>query len=270
MSSYMAIARKDDYQNIDTDLVRHVIIDGIRTYNSKFRKEYGELVIAIDGGKSWRKEFFPYYKARREKNRQKSQFNVTEMFNTMRSVKEEIIEILPYKVIDIPHVEADDIIGELTRMSVANNEPVLVGSGDKDFIQLQIGNDLVKQYDKINDRYIGAEDPKRYLFDHVCKGDSGDDIPNIRNPHDCLVLGVRQKPMRQDTLDKYWEDPSELKDNERFLENLRLIDLRFTPDVYKKEIRNRYENTVPPDRKNLFNYLVAKKLKRSLENIGDF
>ena len=51
---------------IDEHLIRHMILNTIRMYNKKFRKEYGQMVIACDHS-SWRREVFPQYKASRKK-----------------------------------------------------------------------------------------------------------------------------------------------------------------------------------------------------------
>jgi hypothetical protein len=48
---------------VDEGMVRHMILNTIRSLNLKFRGDYGELVIAADGANSWRRDIFPYYKA---------------------------------------------------------------------------------------------------------------------------------------------------------------------------------------------------------------
>ena len=52
-------------------MLRHVVLNTIRMYNTKFREEYGQMILACDGG-SWRKDVFPEYKANRKKARDKS------------------------------------------------------------------------------------------------------------------------------------------------------------------------------------------------------
>ena len=47
---------------------------------------------------------------------------------------------VPYRVIEIAHAEADDVIGTLCHdqgMVLGDSNPILIISGDKDFIQLQ-------------------------------------------------------------------------------------------------------------------------------------
>ena len=51
-------ARMKNVNEIEEDLVRHMILNSIRIYRNKFKKEYGEVVLTFDGGRYWRKDFF--------------------------------------------------------------------------------------------------------------------------------------------------------------------------------------------------------------------
>lgn len=272
IASYMAIAfGSDNRSEVDLELVRHVSLDGIRLINSKFRRRYGQPVFAIDSkGGSWRRDVFPYYKANRSKTRKESDIDWAELLRCINTVALELKESFPYKVIEVPKSEADDIIGVLTKKAVASGEEVMIISGDKDFIQLQAGNQLVQQWDKRTESYIGADDPKRYLFEHVLKGDSGDGVPNILSPGDCFVTKTRQKPMTQKRLDEFWEDKQKLKEIPRFMENLKLIDLSFTPKDIQQNIISMYDDYVVNDRNQLPNYFIAKRMKKLYQSISDF
>lgn len=267
----MAFSNSEIATTIDKDLVRYVSLDGIRFINSKFKRKYGNPILAIDSAKgSWRKQVFPYYKAHRSVNRKKSDINWPELLQYVNSIKEEIKQVFPYKVIEIDYAEADDIIGVLTRKAVADQQQVMIVSGDKDFIQLQIGTDLVQQWDKRLDRYVGAEDPKKYLFEHVLKGDSGDGIPNILSPADSYINKIRQKPMTAKRLEEFWEDPSSLKTNGRFKDNLQIIDLKFTPKELQSQINEQFDNYQTNDRSNIQQYFIKNRMKKLYENISDF
>ena len=50
---------------LSENLVRHMVLNSLRAHNKKFRKDYGEMVIACDSGKGWRRQAFPNYKAGR-------------------------------------------------------------------------------------------------------------------------------------------------------------------------------------------------------------
>ncbi len=133
---------------LEEDLLRHMILNSIRSYNQKFKNEYGEMIIACDAGNNWRRQIFPYYKANRRKNREKSELNWTQIFDTLSKVREELKEFFPYRVIQIDGAEADDIIGTLVDQFGNTSEKILIMSGDKDFVQLQRYIN-VKQYDPV-------------------------------------------------------------------------------------------------------------------------
>jgi 5'-3' exonuclease len=107
-------------------------------YNKKYRDEYGQVVIAVDGSNSWRKRVFPQYKAHRKKNREASSMDWDKFFEILNTVREEIKENFPYKFVHLEGVEADDIIATLVEetQEFGKAEPVMIISSDKDFIQL--------------------------------------------------------------------------------------------------------------------------------------
>ena len=53
------------------DLIRHVVLTSILSNKRKFAKDYGEIIIASDSRKYWRKTVFPFYKAHRAADREK-------------------------------------------------------------------------------------------------------------------------------------------------------------------------------------------------------
>ena len=83
----------------DEDMIRHMILNSIRMYNKRYRKEYGQMVICADGMNTWRKEYFPQYKANRKKSRGDSPLDWTEIFRVLNLVRDEIRDNLPYKVL---------------------------------------------------------------------------------------------------------------------------------------------------------------------------
>ena len=44
---------------LEESMVRHMVLNSLRSYNSKFRDEYGEMIIACDNKNYWRKKLFP-------------------------------------------------------------------------------------------------------------------------------------------------------------------------------------------------------------------
>ena len=129
LSGLMAQIANQKGAKLDEDLVRHLILNILRMHIKNFRKEYGEVVLACDNRKYWRKDFFPFYKANRKKTREKSDLDWHLIFDMLAKFKQELRETFPYKVIDVEGAEADDIIGTLVPLH-CRNEKILILSSD--------------------------------------------------------------------------------------------------------------------------------------------
>jgi len=259
----------------DVDFIRHLILKSIGSVNVKFRKKYGKMVVCVDGGNSWRKQIFPYYKAARKKARSKIDIDWTLFYASMETVKNELDEYFPYNVIHFQEMEADDIIGTLSLR--LDEEPNIVISSDKDFIQLQAMTKNTDQYDNINKRFLKVDDPKRYLYDHVMSGDRGDGVPNVLSDDDTFVVeGKRQKSLGPKKLEQWFGTPlkelfPDQESIQRYNRNKRLIDLRQIPKQLQIQILEKHEegkSKTPPD--SLFNYFSKFGLVQLLESVGDF
>ncbi len=260
---------------IEENMVRHMILNSLRSYRTKFSAEYGELVIACDNTNYWRRKLFPYYKANRKKAQEKSDLDWKAIFECLNKIRAELKEFFPYKVIDIESAEADDIIGTLVFSAAVGPNPddkVLILSGDKDFIQLHIyGN--VKQYDPTRKKWITHNDPVQYLKEHVLKGDAGDGVPNILSSDNCFVLGERQRPLTARKMEHYLKlTPEEMETivARNYMRNKQLIDLTETPEEIRVKIMESYYAQDNKDRSKLMNYFIANKLRNLTEHIGEF
>jgi len=256
---------------LDETLIRHMVLNIIRTHVKKFKPEYGEVVLCCDNRKYWRKEYFPFYKAGRKKTREKSDLDWHLIFDMLSKFKLELKENFPYKVIDVEGAEADDIIGTLTPIYSAH-EKVLILSSDGDFLQLQNYKN-VKQYNPAQKKFIVSENPIMELKEKIIRGDKGDGIPNIFSPSDCFVRDLRQKPITKGTVEKllkesYLEQDETVKSN--YVRNATLIDLSFIPKEIKQNIINMYDETKPATRNKLLNYFIEHKLKNLMEVIEEF
>lgn len=269
-SNMLVMLGKHTNAAIEEDLLRHMILNKIRSINVKFRKDFGNMIIASDGKQYWRKQIFPYYKSHRKDEREKSELNWTEIFKFMEKIKEEIRTYLPFPLIEINEAEADDIIYTLVSTSYSE-EPVIILSGDKDMVQLQQYKN-VKQYDPVFKRFLRTDDPISFLIEHIIRGDKGDGVPNILSDDDSIVLKKRQKPITKtiiaeifDTLDSIPE-----KYSRNYNRNMDLIDMSKIPIQIKNKILQEIEETKNMPKEKLFNYFLDKKLNNLLEFIGDF
>jgi len=256
---------------LEESLIRHMVLNIIRNHIKNFKTEYGEIVLCCDNRKYWRKEFFPFYKANRKKNRDKSDLDWHSIFDILGKLKQELKDNFPYKVLDVEGAEADDIIGTLVPI-YSPHQKILILSSDGDFLQLQQYGSNVKQYNPSQKKFVKSENPKLELKEKIIRGDKGDGIPNIFSPSDCFVRDLRQKPITQKTLDKYLDEQVEKyseTDQTNFVRNQSLIDLTFIPTEIKAKIINTYEETKPAKGK-LLNYFIEHKLKNLMEVIEEF
>lgn len=258
---------------VEEDLLRHMVLNSIRSYNMKFKNEYGEMVIACDDRTFWRRDVFPYYKANRKKSREKSELNWTQIFDALHKIRDELKAFFPYRVIQVDGAEADDIIGTLTMTFGDTSEKILILSGDKDFVQLQRYNN-VKQFDPVQKKFRTTNDPDRFIKEHIMRGDTGDGIPNFLSTDNCLVVGDRQKPVASKKLDAWvYMNPEEFCDDNMlrgYRRNQQLVDLTYIPFDIQANILAEYKAQEGKDRKNLFNYFIEKKLKNLIESINEF
>jgi 5'-3' exonuclease len=255
---------------LDEHLIRHMVLNIIRNHIKNFKSEYGEVVLCCDNRKYWRKEFFPFYKANRKKNRDKSDLDWHLIFDMLAKFKQELKDNFPYKVIDVEGAEADDIIGTLAPRH-APHEKILILSSDGDFLQLQQYSN-VKQYNPSQKKYIKSEDPLLELKEKIIRGDKGDGIPNIFSPSDCFVRDLRQKPITQKIIEKYLAESVEQyseTDRVNYSRNATLIDLTNIPPEIKEKIINTYEE-IKPAKGKLLNYFIEHKLKNLMEVIEEF
>ena len=264
---------------LNEDLVRHMVLNSLRAHNKKFRKEYGDMVIACDSKNVWRREIFPNYKAGRKANRAKSEHDWDAIFSMLATIKNEIKTFLPYKVIDLETAEADDIIATLVRRSKRIIQPehkrnVLILSGDKDFIQLHGPN--IKQYNPVLNKFVGkGENPSLYIKEHIFKGDRSDGIPNILSDDNVFIEGRRQKPLSKKKINSWVDDvffythftEEEQKNYDR---NRKLIDLSCIPQELEDKINNEFNEVKVASRDKILGYFINKKLKTLIEVIDEF
>jgi 5'-3' exonuclease len=258
---------------VEESLVRHMILNTIRTYVKKFKSTHGpEVVIACDNKNYWRREIFPHYKAGRKKAREASGHDWNTIFECINKIRDELKNNSPYKVIEVHTCEADDIIAVLAARHAAN-EKVMILSSDKDFAQLQKFPN-VEQYSPILKKYIKEPLPALQLKQLVIRGDKSDGIPNILSPDDVFVVGGRQKPITEAKIIKWLnQEPKEFCEGEMFRNysrNETLIDLTKIPENLKQSIIDSYESAVPNSKQKFMNYMIANRLKNLLEVIDEF
>ena len=72
---------------VEEDLVRHMVLNSLRSHRKRFSNQYGELVICCDSREYWRKSLFEHYKAHRKRDRENSSIDRNEIFKCLNKVK---------------------------------------------------------------------------------------------------------------------------------------------------------------------------------------
>ena len=271
ISNLMAQTRGKAENLPNKEMVRHMVINSLRGFNLKFKSEYGNnVVLCADAGDPWRRDIYPNYKHARRKGRVDSATDWDNILNMITEIKNEIAENFPYVMMYVEKAEADDIIATLVKHT---NEPIMIISGDKDFIQLQTKSN-VKQYSPIQKVFVGEGlDPKIFLHEQIIKGDRSDGIPNILSPDDIFLTKEKQRPINKKRLEE-WSNVNNIplgSETSKFYErNKRLIDLSCIPEELERTIINKYRDYKIPSRSKLLPYFIKYKLKSLMENIGDF
>lgn len=144
------------------------------------------IAVVFDSpGKTFRDELYPDYKA------------------TRQAVPEDLLRQIPYiravpgalrvETLEVPGVEADDVIGTLARRAAEQGIDTVIVGADKDFMQLvtrraEDPGPGITLYDDSKDRFIGVDEVReRFGVDpaHVAdvlalSGDASDNIPGVR------------------------------------------------------------------------------------------
>lgn len=265
---------------VQEPFLRHMILNSIRSINSKFRSQYGPLIIASDSHHYWRKKVFPYYKAKRQLEREASIFDWNEIFESLNKIKSEIKETFPFPYIEVYTCEADDIIATLCK-NFSKNEKILIVSGDKDFRQLQKYKN-VSQYSPVQKKFLVEPDPDKYLMRLILEGDKGDGVPNYLSEDDSLINETKKtKRISNKKIDYIIQtDPYHIdsilteEEFKNFERNRSLIDLNYIPDELVQRILLEYQVAKTQSQNNdimkVYKYLIANKLKALINNIDDF
>jgi len=147
---------------------------------NSLRKEYPADFVAcvFDAkGPTFRDEIYPEYKAHRDP--------MPDDLRSQIAPIHEIVRLLGWKVLDVPGVEADDVIGTLAATAASQGIEVIVSSGDKDLAQLV--NEHITIIDTMNGKrrdLAGVEAefgvPARLMLDYqTLVGDTVDNVPGV-------------------------------------------------------------------------------------------
>ena len=275
------LAMSKDKNILSIPMVRHMILNSIRGYIHRFKNDYpGEVIICVDGPDPWRRDIFEQYKAKRREGRDNDDKDWESVFGLIHTIKEELRDNFPYKVVQLDKVEADDIIATIIKRTHNKwfNEKYLIISGDKDFQQLQKYPN-VYQYSPIQKKFIETDSPQEYIYEHILRGDTSDGIPNFLSPDDTFVNRIKQKPVAKKKLAGWIDslmrgnDPQDFCNEyhyRNYQRNQRLIDFDYIPDDIETDIYKEYEKATVTSRSKILPYMIKNDLKELIGKIEEF
>ncbi|MGH8831955.1 MAG: DNA polymerase I, partial [Polaromonas sp.] len=152
------------------------MINMMQKLRKDVRADYAACVFDAKGP-TFRDALYPEYKAQRSAMPDDLAQQVEPIHDVVR--------LLGWKVLDVPGVEADDVIGTLACMASQQGIEVIISSGDKDLSQLV--DDNITVIDTMNDRrrdLAGVEAefgvPPRLMVDYqTLVGDAVDNVPGV-------------------------------------------------------------------------------------------
>jgi len=155
-------------------------IYGVTNMLRKLLADYDPQYIAVvfdAKGKTFRDEVYPEYKANRPP--------MPDALGAQLESIHAIVEAMGLPLLQIPNVEADDVIGTLARRAASDGMHTLVSTGDKDMAQLVDGR--VTLVNTMTDTVYDREQviakfgvPPELIVDYLALvGDSVDNIPGV-------------------------------------------------------------------------------------------
>ncbi|MDD3785471.1 MAG: DNA polymerase I [Hydrogenophaga sp.] len=156
-------------------------IRGMINMLQSLRKDYPDAAYAAcvfdASGPTFRDDLYPDYKANRSPMPDDLRAQIPPIH--------EVVRLLGWPVLDVPGVEADDVIGTLAATAAAQGMDVVISSGDKDLAQLV--NERISIIDTMNGKrrdLAGVEAefgvPAHLMIDfQTLVGDAVDNVPGV-------------------------------------------------------------------------------------------
>ena len=232
------------------------------SYIMKF--EPSRVVIAMDSRNSWRKSFYPEYKAKRADAREASIIDYDKFFSApyfpkfVSDIKETFKSLI---FMEIETAEADDIVAILAKKYSVNGTKVICVSNDGDLNQL-VKFKNYSQYNPIKKSMVEIYDHVKFLNAKILFGDTSDNIPHV-----CKGMGKVTAEKQAGRLADYLEESNE-EINLNFKRNKMLIDLELIPQNIVDDILSAYDKYIveKTDGFAMYNFFISNKLTRMVED----
>ncbi len=155
-------------------------LHGIVAMMTRLREQYPaeHAACVFDAkGKTFRDDWYPAYKAQRAP--------MPEPLAEQIGPIHEVVRLLGWPVLEVPGIEADDVIGTLCRIGAAQGHAVVVSTGDKDLAQLvtpQVTLINTMSNERLDEAGVLAKfgvPPQRIVDYLTLMGDTVDNVPGV-------------------------------------------------------------------------------------------
>lgn len=261
-------------------MTMHIMFNAVKKAWNDFD---GDHVIFCLEGRSWRKDFYPPYKANRKVTAAKRTPREVEDDEIFFEAFNDFVEFLEQRtnctVVQNPIAEADDLIAMWTQMHPDDQHVIL--STDSDFYQLLAPN--VKQYNGVTEQTITTEgifdkngkvvmdnktgkpkevpDPEWLLFEKCVRGDTSDNIfsayPGVRKKGTKNKIGMLEAFADRERggfaynnfMLQRWTDHNEVEHRVRddYDRNRHMIDLTAQPAEIRESIKETLTTAINKD-----------------------
>lgn len=271
-------------------LIRHMFFASILGYKKRFRA-YGEIVLAIDARDGyWRRDYFPYYKGHRKHAQDASEFDWPFIYECIDELKTELRENFTYKMIEVTKCEADDVIAVLCKWLQENEcvkeglfddelQKIMIVSSDNDFGQLQKYAN-VQQWSPLKKALVRNANPLEYIIEHICEGDTGDNIPNIMTTDQWAKdraenVKTRAVSLMQDRVRDFVTNGEKACRNDtekaHWVRNKKLVDFDEIPPPVTQSILSIYNTyQVKGNKTKMMTYMMKNNMKLLIESLSEF
>ena len=233
------------FENVRRRVIKE--LQHIKTLQNK----YGKIIICCDGRKPyWRSKVNKFYKMNRTPSQYSSEFG-----NITHQLRKEFRKYLPYPLIKIPHIEADDIIAMIVKKL---KPPHLIYSNDSDFYQLlDKDNDIIQFTRSDGPKMLTKIEAQDSLNEKIVTGDRSDGICNIRSDENTFMKDYkRQTPIRKKDIGKLIKEaPNDPNLKRRYKQNRAIIDFNYIPKKIRIKIRDAYMKSRKRKKKSMAAYL---------------